>query len=282
MKSLAGKVVVISGAGSGIGRQLAIQLSHSGAFVAINDKDQKTLKETTELLGSKKFFSKVLDVSERAAVQQFSQDLVDHFGRVDLLINNAGIGLGKVTTNQMSFDDFELVMNVNFWGMVNHTKALLPYLILREESGIVNISSILGLIGVPYQSAYCASKYAIRGFSESLRTELMLEHPNVFLSVVHPGGTKTNIIANSKTPDNVDPEKYAREEIHFESFFKTTAEEAARKILKGIKRKKQRILVGSDTRLPDLMVRLLPGRYSNLIAGQFKKMIKKYGLEDDD
>ena len=222
---------------------------------------------------------------EEAAVDHLLEDecgelrlaerVAGHFGAVHLVINNAGVALGA-TVERMTYEDFEWLMGINFWGVVYGTKAFLPHLKAAGEGHIVNVSSVFGLIGVPTQSAYNAAKFAVRGFTESLRQELEMEGGKVSCTSVHPGGIKTNIARNARMAEGMehitgDPEKARRD---FEKMFRTTPDEAARTILKGVRGNKRRVLIGSDARAIDSMQRLMPTAYQRImVAGQ--KMIKK-------
>ncbi len=273
MKSFKDKVAVITGAGSGIGRALAGQLAAQGAKLALSDVNEAGLRETVEALGldSERVISKVFDVADRNAVYTFADEVMAHFDAAHLVINNAGVALGA-SVEEMSYEDFEWLMGINFWGVVYGTKAFLPHLKAADEGHIVNVSSVFGLIGVPTQSAYNAAKFAVRGFTESLRQELEIENGGVSCTTVHPGGIKTNIARNARMGSGMekitgtDTDKARRD---FEKLFRTTPEEAARTILKGVRANKRRVLIGSDALAIDGMQRLLPTSYQRLmVAGQ--------------
>ncbi|GGJ92396.1 short-chain dehydrogenase [Alloalcanivorax dieselolei] len=273
MKSFKDKVAVITGAGSGIGRALAGQLAAQGAKLALSDVNEAGLRETVEALGldSERVISKVFDVADRNAVYTFADEVMAHFDAAHLVINNAGVALGA-SVEEMSYEDFEWLMGINFWGVVYGTKAFLPHLKAAGEGHIVNVSSVFGLIGVPTQSAYNAAKFAVRGFTESLRQELEIENGGVSCTTVHPGGIKTNIARNARMGSGMekitgtDADKARRD---FEKLFRTTPEEAARTILKGVRANKRRVLIGSDALAIDGMQRLLPTSYQRLmVAGQ--------------
>ncbi|ASK33142.1 acetoin dehydrogenase (plasmid) [Alcanivorax sp. N3-2A] len=273
MKNFNDKVAVITGAGSGIGRALAQQLAAQGARLALSDINETGLNETASLLGldEDRLITRVFDVASRDAVYQFAEQVAQHFGAVHLVFNNAGVALGA-SVEDMSYEDFEWLMGINFWGVVYGTKAFLPHLRAAGEGHIVNVSSVFGLIGVPTQSAYNAAKFAVRGFTESFRQELELDGGNVSCTSVHPGGIKTNIARNARMGSGTekitgsDPDKARRD---FEKMFRTTPEEAARTILKGVRGNKRRVLIGSDAMAIDGMQRLLPTVYQRLmVAGQ--------------
>ena len=279
MKNFKDKVAVITGAGSGIGRALAMELAASGAKLALSDINEAGLKETADLLGlgEDRLMIRKLDVADRQAFYDFADDVVNHFGYANMIFNNAGVALGA-TVEDMNYDDFEWLMNINFWGVVYGTKAFLPYLKQAGEGHIINVSSIFGLVGIPTQSAYNAAKFAVRGFTESLRIELEMEGSPVSCTSIHPGGIKTNIAKAARMSDGVERITGASKEQSiqdFEKMFRTTPEEAASTILKGVRGNKRRVLIGSDAVAVDTMQRLLPTSYQKLIAMGQKYMSKK-------
>jgi butyryl-CoA dehydrogenase len=269
VKNFRGRVAAITGAGSGIGRALAIALARQGAHLALSDIDDIGLAETVgqcEGYGVK-ITSQHLDVADREAVYAWAEDVVRDHGRVNLLFNNAGVALGA-TVESMSFEDFEWLMNINFWGVVYGTKAFLPSLHQSGEGHIVNVSSVFGLISVPSQSAYNAAKFAVRGFSDSLRMELEIEGANVSVTTIHPGGIKTNIARNARMDASVrevagDPEKAVRD---FERAFITSPEKAATQILTAVRRDRRRALIGPDAKAIDLVSRLPATIYQSLLT----------------
>jgi len=277
MKDFQNKVAVITGAGSGIGRALARDLAAAGARLALSDVNQVGLQETADSLGlgSDRLITEAFDVADRDAFYAFAERVTGHFGAAHLVFNNAGVALGA-TVEDMSYEDFEWLMGINFWGVVHGTKAFLPHLKAAGDGHIVNVSSVFGLIGVPTQSAYNASKFAVRGFTEALRQELEMEGGRVSCTSVHPGGIKTNIARNARMGAGVekitgDVDKARRD---FEKMFRTTTEEASQTILKGVKGNKRRVLIGSDARAIDSMQRLMPTAYQRImVAGQ--KMMRK-------
>jgi len=277
MKDFQNKVAVITGAGSGIGRALARDLAAAGARLALSDVNQVGLQETADSLGlgSDRLITEAFDVADRGAFYAFAERVTGHFGAAHLVFNNAGVALGA-TVEDMSYEDFEWLMGINFWGVVHGTKAFLPHLKAAGDGHIVNVSSVFGLIGVPTQSAYNASKFAVRGFTEALRQELEMEGGRVSCTSVHPGGIKTNIARNARMGAGVekitgDVDKARRD---FEKMFRTTPEEASQTILKGVKGNKRRVLIGSDARAIDSMQRLMPTAYQRImVAGQ--KMMRK-------
>lgn len=265
MRNFADKVAVVTGAGSGIGRALALNLAGRGTALALSDIDGHALKDTVELCKDSgvRTLSYELDVSDRAAVYAHADAVVSDFGRVNLVVNNAGVALGADVLD-MTWDDFEWVMNVDFWGVAHGTKAFLPALIESGEGHLVNISSVFGLMGVPGQSAYNSAKFAVRGFTEALRQEMKIARHPVGVSCVHPGGIKTNIVANARGMDALgDHDEVAR---RFEQIALTTPTRAAKVILGGVERNKARILIGPDARGFDLIPRVVGPRYQDLLA----------------
>ena len=269
MKDFNGRVAAITGAGSGIGRALANALARRGAHLALSDIDDTGLAETVaqcEGFGVK-ITSEHLDVADRDAVYAWADRVVADHGGVNLIINNAGVALGA-TVESMSYEDFEWLMNINFWGVVYGTKAFLPYLKLAGEGHIVNLSSVFGLISVPSQSAYNAAKFAVRGFTDTLRMELEIEGANVSVTTVHPGGIKTNIARNARVDPSIrdlagDPEKAAAD---FERAFITSPEKAAEQILAAVRRDRRRALIGPDAKVIDLVSRLPAGVYQSILT----------------
>ena len=275
MKNLKDKVVVITGAASGIGKALAQQFAKAGSHLALNDFNEDGLLQTVKELktvATGKIFSAPFDVSKVENFENFAHQISEEFGRVDIVINNAGVALGRVSVEEVSYKDFEWVMNINFWGMVYGTKTFLPFLKKQPEAALINISSLFGIAGIGHQGPYCASKFAIRGLTESLRMEAMMDFPHVKIHSVHPGGIKTNIAKNSRwAGEVVSDEMHEQVTKQFEKMFITTPEFAAMKIVKGIQKKQSKILIGKDAKQLDLMVRLMPQGYTKLVINQFKK-----------
>lgn len=271
MQSFSNKVVVITGAASGIGRALAQQLSREGAHLALSDVNMKGLEETRSLLsGHGKVTLSALNVADRDAFEAYAAQVVADHSQVDAVINNAGVALSETVAN-MSYDDMEWIVNINFWGVVYGTKAFLPHLQSRPEAAIINISSIFGIIALPTQAAYNATKFAVRGFTESLRQELA--DTNVFVTTVHPGGIKTNIVRNGRMKTSLAGEKdHATQIAEFEKMARTTPAQAADVILSGVKQQKRRILIGADARLMDRIQRWFPVRYSGIFGWVLKKL----------
>jgi NAD(P)-dependent dehydrogenase (short-subunit alcohol dehydrogenase family) len=267
------KVAVITGAGSGIGRALAVELARRGAKVAISDVDDLGLAETLELVkavqsesGGVEVRSDHLDVAERELVLAYADAVAEQFGRVNMVFNNAGIAFTG-TIEEMSFKDVEKVMDVDFWGVVNGTKAFLPHLIASGDGHVINISSVFGIFSVPTQSAYNAAKFAVRGFTESLRQEMLTTKRPVKVTCVHPGGIKTNIARNADQSDGRDHDELSKE---FDKLARMSPEKAAKIILRGVERGRARVLIGMDAYFLDAFVRVAGPAYQGL-AARFSK-----------
>ena len=265
MEGFAGKVAAVTGAGSGIGQALALELARSGATVAISDVDIEGLAQTEEQLRAigAPVRADRLDVTEREAFHLYADQINEHFGKVNQIYNNAGIAFtGDVEISQ--FKDIERVMDVDFWGVVNGTKAFLPHLIASGDGHIINVSSLFGLMSVPGQAAYNSAKFAVRGFTEALRQEMVLNGHPVKVTAVHPGGIKTAIARNGLVAEGVDAEAQAK--FFDERMSSTTPRRAAQIILKAVRKNKARVLVGLDAKALDLVVRLTGSGYQRLFS----------------
>ena len=270
MKDFHGKVAAITGAGSGLGRALALALAREGCSVALSDVDADGLAATAQQLRSlgARASTACVDVADRAALQAWADACRGEHGQVHLLVNNAGVALAA-PADTVAPEDFAWIMGVNFWGVVHGTQAFLPHLRASGEGHVVNISSVFGLMAMPTQSAYNASKFAVRGYTEALRMELELEGAPVSATCVHPGGIATNIAAAQRIDpgvrrltglDAAGQRARARQLIN-----RTTSDEAARQILAGVRRNARRVLVGRDARVADFLVRLLGAAYQPLV-----------------
>jgi NAD(P)-dependent dehydrogenase (short-subunit alcohol dehydrogenase family) len=283
MKHFKGKVAAITGASSGIGRALAMQLAREGAELALSDVVEDGLAETVErcrelakITGRGKISHAKVDVAEREAVHAWADSVVEDHGRVHMIFNNAGVALAS-TLEGVGYPDFEWIMNINFWGVVHGTKAFLPHLRAAGEGHIINTSSVFGLISVPGNGTYNATKFAVRGFTEALRLELELAGAPIGVTCVHPGGIKTNIARAARLDTSIrdiiggEAGSEARGVAKFEKMFITTPQVAAKTILDGVRANRARVLIGPDARVIDVMQRVLPARYQALT----KRMAKR-------
>lgn len=260
------KVIALTGAGSGIGRALALNLAAKGAVLALADKDEAGLAETKRMLGNRPASTTVLDVTDTDALVGWIDGAAAEFGRLDGIINNAGLSVVAPFADTPRAD-FDRVMAVNFGGVVEGCRAAIPHLRKRPQAWLVNISSVFGMMGYPTQSAYNASKYAVRGLTEALYLELGVTDPNICVIRVHPGGVKTNVAVNSK---HIAVLKGERTDMDFAAEFeknaKTTPEQAADIIVTGMEKRQPRVLIGNDARFVDIITRLFPVSYFKRIG----------------
>jgi len=266
MQSFENKVAVITGAASGIGKALAIQLAAMGTRVAIADVNEEKLKQTSEevLRQGGKVTWHVVDVSSRAAVYGFADAVIRQYEAVHIVINNAGVALSNVTVENLAYEDLEWILGVNLWGVIYGTKAFLPHLLRQSQANLVNVSSTFGLTASAQAAAYSTSKFAVRGFTEALRQEL--SETSVSVTIVFPGGIRTNVAQNARQAKGGEPINNPEEAVRqFEERAQTTPTEAASQIIKGIKRNAPRVLIGRDAALLDLLVRLKPGSYDSFM-----------------
>nr|WP_271214207.1 SDR family NAD(P)-dependent oxidoreductase [Rhodococcus wratislaviensis]GLK41671.1 acetoin dehydrogenase [Rhodococcus wratislaviensis] len=265
MSEFAGKVVVITGAGSGIGRALALNLAGRGARLAISDMDTVGLAETArqaEALGAE-VKADHLDVTQREAVLAYADEVRAHFGKINQVYNNAGIAYhGEFEKSE--FKDIEKIMDVDFWGVVYGTKAFLPHLIASGDGHVVNVSSLFGLLSMPGQSAYNSAKFAVRGFTESLRQEMLIAKHPVKVTCVHPGGIKTAIARNATAGPGEDLDTFAK--FFDQKLARTTPEAAAATIVNGVRKGKPRVLIGADAKFLDAWVRIVGPSYQRVVA----------------
>ena len=282
MKSFQNKVAAITGAASGMGRTLAIELARRGCHLALSDVNETELVKTAELAGKHgvKVTVTKLDVAKREAVFAWADQVVRDHGKVNLIFNNAGVAL-TANVESVKIADFEWIMGINFWGVVYGTQAFLPHLKASGDGHIVNTSSLFGLMAVPTQGTYNASKFAVRGYTEALRMELEMEGACVSATCVHPGGIATNIAMAGKIDESVTAKTGVSEADHKRAANKlinvTTAESAALQILKAVERNERRVLVGPDARFLDKVVRLLGSSYQVLVMRQVRKMNQARG-----
>jgi len=264
MSVMQGKVVAVTGAASGIGRALAWDLARRGADLALSDVDEKGLQETASAIRDREVTTTVLDVSKRVDVERWAEQSIKLHGHVDAVINNAGVTVQDTLVN-LTYEDFEWIVGINLWGVVYGTKSFLPHFIERDTGWIVNISSVFGMIGFPTQSAYNATKFAVRGLTEALRWEL--EGTNVTACSVHPGGIRTNIVRNARLYRDMDGTKTDKTAAaaQFEKIAKTTPAEAAKVIVDGMERREPRILIGLDAKVIDAVQRVAPRRYGGIM-----------------
>lgn len=258
MKELRGKVAAITGAGSGIGRALAENLAQEGCHLALSDINGQGLLETQEILSpySVKVTTHTVDVAQREQMERYAEEVISGHGQADMIINNAGVAI-VTSVAGVSYEDFEWLMGINFWGVVYGVKAFLPLLQKRPEGHIVNISSINGILTWPNHSPYCSAKFAVKGFTEVLLQEM--DGTSIRVSCVHPGGIKTNIARNARFTEAINKKLDQKSTVAlFEKITRTTADTAAKTIIQGIKKNKRRIMVGPDAKLMDWLTRLMP------------------------
>jgi NAD(P)-dependent dehydrogenase (short-subunit alcohol dehydrogenase family) len=258
-------VAVVTGAANGIGRALALRLSKEGARLALADIDEEKLQDLSVILGGAGVHHSIhkLDVSNSEDMEDFARQVISRHGSANLLINNAGVALHGFI-EEVSLTDIEWLMGINFWGTVYGVKHFLPILKEQKEAHIVNLSSVFGLIAPPGQAAYCASKFAVRGFTEALKHELA--GTNVTVSSVHPGGIRTEIAVHARLGQKADPALKKDAEDRFSRLARTPPEAAAERILQGIARRENRILIGRDARMIDILQRLIPVRYWQIMG----------------
>ena len=277
MAVIRGAAAAVTGAASGIGRALALELAARGCDLALADRDEAGLQAVAAEIakaGSRKVSVHGVDVAEPGQIEAFVQAAIAAHPRLNIVINNAGVALlGQFT--EIDQAQMEWLMNINFWGVVHSTRAFLPHLSRQKEAHIVNLSSIFGIVAPPGQTAYSAAKFAVRGFSESLRHELKFAASPVRLSVVHPGGVATNIARISRTGSCInDNARRAQSIERFDTFAKTTPAAAALRIINGIEKNQPRILIGNDARFMDLVQRLRPGTYWTVLGRRIEKLAK--------
>jgi NAD(P)-dependent dehydrogenase (short-subunit alcohol dehydrogenase family) len=286
MKHFTDRVAAITGAGSGIGRALALALAREGCHLALADRDAASVAETAQLASAAaprlggaplRVTTQVLDVADRGAMFAWANDTAAEHGRVNLVFNNAGVALSS-TIEDMDYADLEWIVGINFWGVVHGTKAFLLHLKAAGEGHIVNMSSVFGLFAQPGMSGYNATKFAVRGFTEALRQELDLMQCGVSATSVHPGGVRTNIVQSSRIAKNmvgflIENEQQGKDK--FEKLFITSADEAARVILDGVRRNRRRVLIGRDARTADWLARALPSAHQRLVVWRMRRRMRR-------
>ncbi|MFC9997098.1 SDR family NAD(P)-dependent oxidoreductase [Nocardia sp. NPDC127526] len=271
MKDFNGKVAVITGAGAGIGRALAIELARNGAQLALSGRNLDSVAETAALCEKEGAKARAyrLDVTDRAAVYAHAAEVVSDFGKVNIVINNAGVSL-TANIEDVSWEDFEWIFDINFWGTAHGTKAFLPHVIASGDGHIANVSSMFGLVACPSQSGYSSSKFAMRAFTDALRQEMIIAGHHVGVSSVHPGMIKTEIAWKARASANRDRDALAS---NFDRLAKTSPEKCAQTILNGIRKNKPLILIGQDAQAMNWMQRLLGSGYMKPLTAQMRKEI---------
>ena len=269
MRDYTGRTAVITGAGSGIGRALALELAARGAVLALSDVDQDAAERTAERCRAAGVTARSwrVDVADRDAGFAHAQDVADAFGAVHLVVNNAGVALHGLV-RELEHDDLRWLMGVNFWGVVHGTQAFLPHLVRSGDGQLANVSSVFGLIAVPRQAAYNAAKFAVRGFTEALQQEVRLEGLPVAVSCIHPGGVRTAIARSARVTASTDKAELERA---FAGLARTSPEQAARTVVRGLERERARILVGPDAWVLAALPRLLGARYAALTTAAARR-----------
>jgi len=273
MRQLKGKVAVVTGAGAGIGRALSLELLSEGMHVALLDISEKHLAETAPLVkgfAGKATFHQV-DISDRMAVKEIADEVFERFGRVDILVNNAGVCIEWAPIAHISWTDWEWVMNTNFWGPLHCFKYFFPYLMKQEEAHMVNVSSILSVIGSGERSAYCASKFAFRGITECMHQEL--QGSKLRITLVLPGGVGTDFILNSNPWKN--PEKQKSVAALGRRLALKTPEQVAKQIVWAVKKNKKRLVIGVDAKFLDHLARYFPVLSNQIMPFMVSRMEEK-------
>ncbi len=278
MRTLDDKVVVITGAGSGIGRALALDLTRRGSRLALSDVSAAGLAETVGLVeaaGVREVRSDPLDVADRAAFEAYAAEVAAHFGRVNVVVNNAGVALAGNLVD-LAWDDMDWIVGINLTGVLHGTKFFLPHLIASGDGHVVNLSSLFGLLSMPGQSMYNATKYAVRGMTEALREEMLIAGHPVGVTSVHPGGVKTAIARSARVSEQEDQAATAR---HFdEKLARMTPERAAEIIVKGVLADKARVLVGLDAHALHTFAKISGSRYQDVVARLYGRVAPADGV----
>jgi NADP-dependent 3-hydroxy acid dehydrogenase YdfG len=271
MKSFQNKTAAITGAASGIGRALAVELASRGSNLALSDTNVEALEQTAEQARrhGARVTTQRLDVRDRDAIYAWANACAEEHDQINLVFNNAGVALGA-SIEGASDTDLHWIMDINYWGVVHGTRAFLPYLRASGDGHVINISSVFGIAAVPSQGAYNATKFAVRGFTECLRQELEVTGAPISATCVHPGGIKTNIARDARydaSARDLTGHDETQGKARFEKLFMTTAQSAAKTILRGVQRNSRRVLIGADAHAIDLAVRLMPSTYQRIVSG---------------
>jgi len=277
MKSFDGKVAAITGAASGMGRYLGERLAKRGCHVALSDVNEDGLEESARLARAHgvKVTTQKLDVANRDAVHAWADQVVKDHGKCNAIFNNAGVAYGA-TAEGFDYSDMEWIFGINYWGVVHGTKAFLPYLRASGDGHVVNTSSLFGLMAFPGQSSYNATKFAVRGFTEALRIELEMTNAPVSATCVHPGGIKTNIARAARLHSSIESlgvKNDGKSHERFERMFRTTSEDAAETIIRGVLKNQRRVLVGTDAKIYDALQRVVPGKYQWVLVQAAKRLV---------
>ena len=278
MRNFKGKVAAITGAASGMGRSLAVELARRGCELALSDRNAEGLQQTAQMCAAHavKVTTQTLDVADRAAVFEWARSTDEAHGKINLIFNNAGVA-HTASASTASIEDFEWIMGINFWGVVHGTQAFLPYLRASGEGHVINLSSLFGLMAMPTQSTYNATKFAVRGYTEALRMELELEGVPVSATAIHPGGVATNIVNASRIDQQIVASTGQDEETHRRRANKlinvTSPDAAALQILAGVERNARRVLVGKDAWVMDKLVRVMGSAYQTLVLRRARQML---------
>lgn len=271
MKDFRGKVAVITGAGAGIGRAVALELARNGAQLALSGRNLDSVAETAALCEKEgaKARAYQLDVTDRAAVYAHADEVVADFGKVNIVVNNAGVSL-TANIEDVTWEDLEWIFGINFWGTAHGTKAFLPHVIASGDGHIANVSSMFGLVACPSQGGYSSSKYAMHGFTDALRQEMIIAGYNVGVSSVHPGMIKTEIAWKARASANRDRDALAA---NFDKLAKTSPQQCAHTIVEGMRKNKPLILIGTDAKAMNWMRRILGSAYMKPLTAQMRKEI---------
>lgn len=270
MRNLEGKVAVVTGAAEGIGRETALALAAKGCRLAICDVNQDAMNALRDELasGGTKVTAHRVDVSDQAQMEAFASDVVEAHGEVHILVNNAGVTV-YASFEEHSIEDFEWVFGVNLWGVIYGCKFFLPHLKAAGEGHIVNLSSVFGIIAPPLQTSYVATKFAIRGFSESLRAELADD--NIGVTSVHPGAIQTSIVQNARLITDTHKELRDSTQRLFDRLG-TTPDVVAARVVKAIEYNSPRVLITKEARVADALKRLMPATTDGIVARVFKRI----------